>query len=318
MGSTQRVVILGGGFAGVKCARTLRKRLPKSVEVVLFNKENHMVFHPMLAEVAGGSINPEAVAAPLRQMLPRVLNRTEEVERVDVEARQVHFLGFDGRARVLDYEHLVLGCGSVVNLGMVPGMADHAFPMKTVGDAVQLRAHVMQRLEQAEVCDDPEHRRWLANAAVLLLGRQRDVARAVGLGPHDAHLAQGDRQLLDLALGALLLPRDQVEEWHAGAHVALELLPERRELDLLRLAGHGKASKCVLRTFVGPRGPWLGELGIGPPCPVSLKSPALGRRVFWLDESGLQASITGAPSRPDPPRRCIREWTGGMSTGCSC
>ncbi len=52
-----RVVILGGGFAGVKCARVLRKRLPSADEVTLFNRENHMVFHPLLAEVAGGSIN---------------------------------------------------------------------------------------------------------------------------------------------------------------------------------------------------------------------------------------------------------------------
>lgn len=164
----RRVIILGGGFAGVKCARTLRKRLPRSeFDVVLFNQENHMVFHPLLAEVAGGSVNPEAVAAPLRQMLPGVRCRTEEVERVDAERRVVEFVGFDGRPAELAYDHVVLALGSVVNLGMVPGMSDHAFAMKTVGDAVALRAHVMQQLERAEVCDDAERRRWLVSFIVV-------------------------------------------------------------------------------------------------------------------------------------------------------
>jgi 2-polyprenyl-6-methoxyphenol hydroxylase-like FAD-dependent oxidoreductase len=72
-----RIIVIGGGFAGVACAKALAKRLPRDThQVVLFNKENHMVFHPLLAEVAGASINPEAeAAAPLRQMLPGVMCR---------------------------------------------------------------------------------------------------------------------------------------------------------------------------------------------------------------------------------------------------
>ena len=66
MAST-RIIIAGGGFAGVKCAAVLRKLLdPSQAEIILFNKENHMVFHPLLAEVAGGSLNPDSVCAPLR------------------------------------------------------------------------------------------------------------------------------------------------------------------------------------------------------------------------------------------------------------
>jgi NADH:ubiquinone reductase (H+-translocating) len=66
-----RVVIVGGGFAALQFAKTLRRKLRASEsEILLFNRENHVVFHPLLADVAGASINAEAAAAPLRQMLP--------------------------------------------------------------------------------------------------------------------------------------------------------------------------------------------------------------------------------------------------------
>jgi NADH:ubiquinone reductase (H+-translocating) len=68
-----RVVIIGGGFAAVQFAKTLRAQLrPSDCEIPLFNRENHMVLHPLLADVAGASINGDAAAAPLRQMLPGV------------------------------------------------------------------------------------------------------------------------------------------------------------------------------------------------------------------------------------------------------
>jgi NADH dehydrogenase len=88
--SRPRVVIIGGGFAGVQCARQLRRRRPADqLDLVVFNRENHMVFHPLLAEVAGASINPEAVAAPLRQFLAQVDCRTQSVIGIDLAAREV-------------------------------------------------------------------------------------------------------------------------------------------------------------------------------------------------------------------------------------
>jgi NADH:ubiquinone reductase (H+-translocating) len=162
-----RILIVGGGFAGVACARTLRKRLPPAAEIVVFNRENHMVFHPLLPEVAGASLNPDAVAAPLRQMLAGVRCRTEDVTEADVEGKTVGYVGDDGHPRQMPYDHLVLACGRQVNLGMVPGMADHAIPLKTIGDAMALRSHVMQRLESADMCEEPERRRWLLTTIVV-------------------------------------------------------------------------------------------------------------------------------------------------------
>jgi len=166
--ASKRIVIVGGGFGGVQCARTLRRRLtPDECEIVLFNRENHMVFHPLLPEVAGASLNPDAVAAPLRQMLNGVRCRTETVRAIDLAGRVVEFDAHGGHTGTLSYDHLVIACGRSVNLGSVPGMSDHAFPLKTVGDAMALRAHVIQRLEDAEVCEDPVQRRWHLSFVVV-------------------------------------------------------------------------------------------------------------------------------------------------------
>src|ERR1700720_3404528 len=87
-----RVVIVGGGFGAVQFAKNLRKKLGASkCEILLFNRENHMVFHPLLADVAGASINAEAAVAPLRQMLPEVECRTEGVQRIDISASEIAF-----------------------------------------------------------------------------------------------------------------------------------------------------------------------------------------------------------------------------------
>jgi NADH dehydrogenase len=160
--SPRRIVIIGGGFGGVMCAKTLRKQLrPGDAEIVLFNRENHLVFSPLLADAVGSSLNLQDVVVPLRQLLPGVQCRTEEITDIDLGASCVRFGGGgDCGPSTMTYHQLVIASGNVSNLNVVPGMADHAFPLKTVGDAAVLRTHVLEQLERAEVCDDPERRRW--------------------------------------------------------------------------------------------------------------------------------------------------------------
>lgn len=154
--SRKRILILGGGFAGVKCARTLTKHLsPSEYEIVLFNRENHMVFHPLLAEVASAAVQPKDVAAPLRQLLHGVKCRTEDVLSIDIANKLVEYEGYDGKRRQMAYDQVVISCGNTSNLSLIPGMDDHAFALKTVGDALALQAHIMEMLEKAEVCEDP-------------------------------------------------------------------------------------------------------------------------------------------------------------------
>jgi len=164
----KQILIIGGGFAGVKCAKTLRGKLAREeADVILFNSENYMVFQPLLAEVVGASISPEPVAVPLRQMLPGVYCRTEDVIHIDVNNNFVEFSGDRGKKGMMYYDHLVIACGSDVNLGLIAGMADHAFPLKTVGDAVALRYHVLQQMENAEIADNIDQRKWYLSFVVV-------------------------------------------------------------------------------------------------------------------------------------------------------
>jgi len=133
-----RVVIVGGGFAAVQFAKTLRGKLrPSECEILLFNRENHMVFHPLLADVAGASINADAAAAPLRQMLPGAGCRTERVQRIDLPSSEIEFEDGNGALTRLPYDHVVLACGAESNLGIIPGMSDHAFAFKVMRDATK-------------------------------------------------------------------------------------------------------------------------------------------------------------------------------------
>ncbi|SPE61294.1 Cyclic nucleotide-regulated FAD-dependent pyridine nucleotide-disulphide oxidoreductase (modular protein) [Verrucomicrobia bacterium] len=174
-----RIIIVGGGFGGVACAKELSRRLSnEQVELVLFNRENHLVFSPLLAEVVGSSISPLDVILPLRQLLPRVFCRTEDVQGIDSARQEVEYVAENGQPARMHYDQLVIACGSVTNLNVVSGMADHGFPLKTVADAAALRTHIMERMEQAEVCADPERRRW--HLTVLIVGGGYSGVEAAG------------------------------------------------------------------------------------------------------------------------------------------
>lgn len=156
-----RVVIVGGGFAAVQFAKTLRSKLsPSECEILLFNSENHMVFHPLLADVAGASINVDAAATPLRQMLPRVGCRTERVQKIDLASSEIAFEDGSGVLNRLHYDHVVIACGAESNLGIIPGMTEHAFAFKVMRDAIDLRQHIVSQMEHAEATRDPQRQRW--------------------------------------------------------------------------------------------------------------------------------------------------------------
>lgn len=164
------VVIAGGGFAGAYCAKTLGKLLGKGGEkrVALIAERNILVFQPMLAEVAGSSLSPTAVVNPLRQFCRHVDVLQGGIHRIDWASKTI---SLDGgrftRNHEVSFDHLVLALGSVTDLSRVPGMADHGRPMKSVADALQLRSTLINRLEEANLIEDPAVRARLLTFVVV-------------------------------------------------------------------------------------------------------------------------------------------------------
>ena len=159
------LVITGGGFAGTALARRLEQRLPEDWQVILLSQDNCITYNPLLAEVVSASMLPGHAVAPIRQIVKRTCFYMATVTDIDFARREIHYRA--ERAGVLHYEQLVLACGMTVNVSAFPGMAEHALPLRTVGDALYLRNRVLARMEHAEMQDDPERRRWLTTFIVV-------------------------------------------------------------------------------------------------------------------------------------------------------
>lgn len=148
----QRILILGGGFGGVYAALRLQKLLRRrpDVEVLLVSRENFLTFTPMLHEVAASDLELTHTVNPVRKLLRRVGFFLGGVERVDLAARRVTVShGSDRHTHELPYDQLVLALGAVTHHHGLPGVAEHALGMKSLGDALALRNRLIQCLEEA-------------------------------------------------------------------------------------------------------------------------------------------------------------------------
>jgi len=157
-----RIVILGGGFAGISAATELGRKTKgdPSIEVHLVNNENYFVFQPLLPEVVSCGIEPSHVLNPIRQLCRHVHFHCATVTDVDRAQQCVTIVGSDERrVRTLQYDHLIWCLGLRMDVSRVPGMAEHSLPIKTLGDAFHLRNHVLRRLEEAELETDEALRR---------------------------------------------------------------------------------------------------------------------------------------------------------------
>ena len=157
----ERIVILGGGFAGMSTARELTKRLRKEhrlarrpgddgVSVTLINRENYFVFQPLMADIISGAIDTTHVVVPLRRMLRDVAVEVGYVERIDpIRKRVVVQRRQSGQTFAVEYDALVVALGSVTDFRAVPGMAEYALGVRTLGDAFYLRNRALAQLEEA-------------------------------------------------------------------------------------------------------------------------------------------------------------------------
>jgi NADH dehydrogenase len=153
------VVIVGGGFGGAAAARELEQAMPRqSARLVLANQTNFMLYTPFLPEAAAGTLEPRHVVTPLRDILKRTYLRLGSVVGHDPAARTVSLLASSGDTETLPYDQLLLALGSVSRTLPVPGLAEHAVGFKSLADAIYLRNHVIETLEEANATDDPARR----------------------------------------------------------------------------------------------------------------------------------------------------------------
>jgi NADH:ubiquinone reductase (H+-translocating) len=149
----KRILILGGGFAGLYAAMHLDRGLARQgdIEITLVNRENFFLFTPMLHEVAASDLTMTNIVSPVRQLLHHVNFFAGEVESVDLAAKKVVVShGSDNHRHALEYDHLVFGLGCVTNFYNLPGLAERAMTMKSLGDAVHLRNRLIALLEEAD------------------------------------------------------------------------------------------------------------------------------------------------------------------------
>jgi NADH dehydrogenase len=189
-----RVVILGGGFAGMRTAECLEQQFRTNAPLVLtlVSETNALLFTPMLAEVAGSSLEPSHISTPLRSSLHRTEFIRGRVAEVDLESRRVILASdiADGEGvsrREIAYDHLVFALGAVSNYLGMANLQKYSFNFKSLLDAIRIRNHVIEMFEKADRELDAARRRALLTfvvagggfAGVELAGALNDYAHGI-------------------------------------------------------------------------------------------------------------------------------------------
>lgn len=239
-----RIVILGGGFAGVTAALELAKRcagvLP--VHVTLLSAQNFFLFTPMLAEAATGAVESRHVLYPIRPLCGKLGVEFGEmiVEAVDLDRQRV--IAKHRRSQIrqhVRYDKLVLALGATPNVTMVPGTAEHALTFKGVGDAILVRNRVIDLFEAAALTDDPWARKRLLTFVVVgaghagteLMAALEELARGILLR-HYPSIPPSDVRLV--LVGSAVLPQTAT---NLATYAREQLLKRGIELEASRAAG---------------------------------------------------------------------------------
>jgi len=195
-----RVVIVGGGFAGLRAARDLGGA--DGIDITLIDERNHHLFQPLLYQVAMAGLSPAEIAAPIRSILSshrniRVLN--ERVERVDLERRQVE----TGRT-AYPYDLLILAAGARHSYFGHPEWEAHAPGLKTLSQATEIRRRVLCAFEEAEKEESGERQRALLTF-VVVGGGPTGVELAGAIGEMSRYTLARDFRRIDPKLARVIL-----------------------------------------------------------------------------------------------------------------
>lgn len=160
--SQKRIVIVGGGFGGLKLARKLSK---SDYQVVLIDKNNYHQFQPLFYQVATAGLEPSAISFPFRKIFQKSKNvhiRVTEVTKIIPEASRL-----ETTIGIVNYDYLVIAIGADTNFFGNKQMMEKSIPMKSVGEALALRNTILQNYEDAITVEDPELKKGLMNIVVV-------------------------------------------------------------------------------------------------------------------------------------------------------
>jgi len=188
--AAKRVVIIGGGFAGMTAAMELERALgaDRSIALTLVSSSNALLFTPMLAEVAGSSVEPTHISTPLRSSLRRTDVVRATVRAIDLADRRIDVGSDDGRAPgSIAYDHVVFALGSVSNFFGNDAVRENALEFKSLGDAIAIRNRAIAHVERADREPDAMRRQGLLTfviagagfAGIELAGALNDFLRGI-------------------------------------------------------------------------------------------------------------------------------------------
>lgn len=169
----KRILVLGGGFAGIECTKRLESYFKHNseVELVLVSEDNFLLFTPMLPQVASGMIETRHIIIPIRTICRKATFYEGKVKNIDPYGKRVTLYGTsEKRGTTLDYDYLVVALGSQTNFFGNQSVENHAYTMKSLNDAVVLRNRIIDMLEQAENETDPILKQSLLTFVVVGAG----------------------------------------------------------------------------------------------------------------------------------------------------
>ncbi len=166
----KRIVVLGGGFAGLECTRKLESHFKNDpeIEIILVSEDNFLLFTPMLPQVASGMIETRHIVMPIRTLVEKAIFYESSVKNIDPHGKIVTLMGTSEKRGIsLHYDYLVIALGSQTNFFGMTDVEENAYTMKTLNDAVMLRNRVIDMLEQAENETNPILRKSLLTFVIV-------------------------------------------------------------------------------------------------------------------------------------------------------
>lgn len=160
-----RLVVIGGGFAGVSLINQLQK---ENVQIVLFDRHNYHTFQPLLYQVSTAGLEPDSIAYPLRKVFRKNKDfhfRMAEVDEIDPESKTIKT-----SIGPLSYDYLVIATGTRTNFFGNKNIEKNSMPMKSIPQALDIRSLMLQNIEQADITDDPKERKKLLNFVIAGAG----------------------------------------------------------------------------------------------------------------------------------------------------